>query len=88
MKKKIMTLLALILPAITARASVNHGADLNAEDARERQIVRAIETLVRAQAIVVDPQTNRIEIRQDIVERLKAEGKLDEAYASNGSFCM
>ncbi|MGE0527849.1 MAG: hypothetical protein AB7G93_00880 [Bdellovibrionales bacterium] len=79
----------LVLALTEAHASLGR-ADrrVSDEEARERAIVRALETLIREKVIVPDRDTGKLEVRQDIIEKLEAEGLLERAYAENGSFCI
>lgn len=91
MKKETMAVAALLLMfGGNAHANVNPADDspVLESEVQEVDVQRALEILARAKVIVMDERTHRMKLRSDMVEKLRAAGKLEQVYASMGSFCM
>lgn len=86
--------MALLLLMLAGQAQAQECANANAEPAAantevsEADAVKALEALAKAGVVVIDEQTRKLKLREDLLEKLKAEGKLNAAYGSAGSFCM
>ena len=64
----------------------NMAVGIDVEAAQEAEALRALETLAKAKIIVFDEKSNKIKLRSDILQRLEAEGKLDQVYSVAGAF--
>jgi hypothetical protein len=81
--------LAILLLLFGGQAQANFNTDFSIDaEAQDAETQHALEVLTKAKIIVLDEETNKMTIRPDVIEKLRAAGKLDQVYASMGSFCM
>lgn len=88
-EKLSIAILLLILGGQAHAAEANVDAEPAASaEAQDADAVRALETLAKAKVIVLDEQTHKMKLRQDVLDRLEAEGKLEKTYSAASIFCL
>lgn len=53
----------------------------------EAETLRAVTALIDAKIIVLDQDPDKMILRQDVTDKLRATGKFEEAYSATGVFC-
>lgn len=60
---------------------------VNEQEVSEAQVLQALQLLAKAKVIVTSKDSDKLKLRQDVMDKLKADGKLESIYSSGSSFC-
>ncbi len=65
---------------------VNVNANQN-QVATDAEIIKALDLLLKAKVLSIKPDENKVKLHQGVFEKLKTDGKLDNAYSEMSTFC-
>lgn len=81
--------IAAMLLFISGRGQASESQNRNSVGAQisEADTLRAVTALIDAKIIVLDQDPDKMVLRQDVMDKLKATGQYEEAGSEPGTFC-